>query len=318
MPDALSKSIPIWCAVINRLLFEHILESHSVHTPNEMVGASEHAQIEARIDGFVAEAKVNPAHSCQVKVCADLQSLGLDVPALRFALKKPLRPSWITPDSTFPEQIPSSIKYHRVICCTASHRVEGAEISENGYIQGAGDDSEGWSYGLTPFLFWKHKSQLLGAVEENMADMIHQMVHIDKSPVTGRGKAVKIGSTNLYIGALPDATQVDYDGVVICSGIPPQCSNLGVQGPEQKNILHFLCSDGKLGSRALRIHFPRLLPFVASMPSHAESPKILFACSTGRDLSVGVALTVLSTLFDDDCKARSNFSFQALSGQISA
>lgn len=59
MPDALSKTVPIWCAVINRLLFEDVLESHRVHTPNEVVGASEHAQIEARIDGFVAEAKVN-------------------------------------------------------------------------------------------------------------------------------------------------------------------------------------------------------------------------------------------------------------------
>lgn len=61
MPDALSKTIPIWCAVINRLLFEEFADSHSVHTPEEIVSESEHAHIEACIGGFVAEAKVNIA-----------------------------------------------------------------------------------------------------------------------------------------------------------------------------------------------------------------------------------------------------------------
>lgn len=58
MPDALSKTVPIWCAVINRLLFEDMPASHKLHTPDEVVSASEHAQIEARIDDFVANAKV--------------------------------------------------------------------------------------------------------------------------------------------------------------------------------------------------------------------------------------------------------------------
>lgn len=234
-------------------------------------------------------------------------------------MKKPLRPCWVTPDNCPSENVPSSTEYYSIICCTASHRVGGAEISENGYIQGAGDDSESWSYGLTPDLFWKHQSQLLGAAEKNMADMIHHMVHADSSFLTGHGNAVKIGSTNLYIGVMQDTTQVDaYDGIIVCSSIPPQYPISKSQGPGRKQILHFLCGNGKLGSRALRVQFPRLLPFLTSMPFHAEPPKLLFACSTGRDLSIGVALTVLSTFFDDDCKTCSDFSFQALSGQISA
>ena len=59
MPDALSKTIPIWCAVINRLLFEEIHESHKLRTPKEVVGPSEHAQIEALLCGFVENVKVN-------------------------------------------------------------------------------------------------------------------------------------------------------------------------------------------------------------------------------------------------------------------
>ena len=56
MPDALSKTVPIWCLVINRLLFPE--ETHALHTPDGVVSASEHAQMEARVNGFVAEAEV--------------------------------------------------------------------------------------------------------------------------------------------------------------------------------------------------------------------------------------------------------------------
>lgn len=59
MPDALSKTIPIWCAVINRLLFEDLHESHKLRTPKEVVGPSENAQIEALLCGFVDNMKVN-------------------------------------------------------------------------------------------------------------------------------------------------------------------------------------------------------------------------------------------------------------------
>ena len=61
MPDALSKTIPIWCAVINRLLFGEMHESHKLGTPKEVVGASEHAQIEALLYGFVDDVKVKKA-----------------------------------------------------------------------------------------------------------------------------------------------------------------------------------------------------------------------------------------------------------------
>ncbi|KAL9120536.1 MAG: hypothetical protein Q9187_002911 [Circinaria calcarea] len=58
MPDALSKTFPIWCAVMNRLLFLEITDCRLLHTPSDVVGASEHTQIEAKLEGFVTEIKV--------------------------------------------------------------------------------------------------------------------------------------------------------------------------------------------------------------------------------------------------------------------
>lgn len=59
MPDALSKTVPIWCAVINRALFPSELAYHAVAFPPDYLGASEESQIENRIDGFVQSLKVH-------------------------------------------------------------------------------------------------------------------------------------------------------------------------------------------------------------------------------------------------------------------
>ena len=65
MPDALSKTVPIWCAVMNRILFPDLRDAHSLYTPPRVVGLSEHAQIEDRLDGFVED----------FRVCAASQSI---------------------------------------------------------------------------------------------------------------------------------------------------------------------------------------------------------------------------------------------------
>lgn len=58
MPDALSKTVPIWCAVMNRVLFPEKSEYHAVRLPPNYLGESEESQIEDRIDGFVDSLKV--------------------------------------------------------------------------------------------------------------------------------------------------------------------------------------------------------------------------------------------------------------------
>ena len=63
MPDALSKTVPIWCAVFNRLLFFDDWDTQNLQTPQWAVGASEHAQIEACLDEFVQGAKVRATWS---------------------------------------------------------------------------------------------------------------------------------------------------------------------------------------------------------------------------------------------------------------
>ena len=178
-------------------------------------------------------------------------------------------------------------------------------MTEGGYIQGAGDDSEGWSKGLTPTLFWRHSAQLLATSEDDMPDLIQNLLTTDLGRNAAIGDAVKIGSTRLFIGTLSNIAQAEqYDGIVICSGT-------GFSRPEEeskqdggKRVLNLICGDGKLGSRALRSQLPRIPPYTASLPNAGCAPKILFLCATGKDLSIGVALAVLCLFFDDECRLR--------------
>lgn len=52
MPDAMGKTIPIWCAVMNRTLFPDKPAYHAVQFAPAYLGESEESQIESKIDGF--------------------------------------------------------------------------------------------------------------------------------------------------------------------------------------------------------------------------------------------------------------------------
>ena len=56
MPDALSKTVPIWCAVVNRAIKiaqnKDDVWDTELYTPPGTVSAQEHAQINTRLDAW--------------------------------------------------------------------------------------------------------------------------------------------------------------------------------------------------------------------------------------------------------------------------
>lgn len=47
-------------------------------------------------------------------------------------------------------------------------------VDDPHYIQGAGDDEEGWAMGLSPKLFWENHSYIL---EHDSRDIIENRIH---------------------------------------------------------------------------------------------------------------------------------------------
>jgi tRNA A64-2'-O-ribosylphosphate transferase len=91
-PDALTKTVPMWCAVLNRAVAAHRQRAPApppaggagcwdaeLHLP-PWASPNEAAGIAARLPGWVA----------------DLEAVGADIGGLSRALAKPLRPLWLS------------------------------------------------------------------------------------------------------------------------------------------------------------------------------------------------------------------------------
>lgn len=317
MPDALSTTIPIWCAVINRaLLPDHPLSSKLFLPP--YLPASTHSQILALIPSFLSS----------------LKELNLTLPK---SLTKPLRPLWITQESSLPVSLDSDEENHEdsedhhenvifedfrpVICCTASRRVIGSEVDEGGYIQGAGDDTENWALGLTPDVFWANTTALLSAPEADLPDLIVRLVEEAKvKRQAGEGSQTALPRKQLtpHISVRPISTSHDLstppapkqedECLILLTDASPTPKESWIQSPTHIRVD---LGKHKTASRNLRLALPEICSFTAQFLQKQNSgldssangtnqpPQIVVACDSGKDLSVGVALALSCYLFDD-------------------
>lgn len=244
MPDALSKTVPIWCAVVNRAVdlrrrreggwtwsealgggpASPCIVNHSsplgfppgsfqdwdtsFYTPPQVVSPQEHAQINAKLDDWAES----------------LAASSFFLPNL----EAPLRPVWVTPHTRKLPLVPRKTTrenpgtvelnehndapkpptFYPIVCITASKQVAGAERRPSGYtyVQGSGDDHELWSRGLTPAVFWENKDELLSADRGELESIIKRAVDLK-------------GDISTQKQASPGPTPIDKvnNRILICS-----------------------------------------------------------------------------------------------------
>lgn len=321
-PDALRRTVPIWCAVWNRVLFPEMIATGIDDFQECNLDISEVNQIERRLPQFTD----------------DLRALRLNIADLRVKCKRPIRCVWVhAPEvsglKTSLRSLGDSISIERskwrardldvniLVCCSASRPVYGAEGDGTGYIQGAGDDAEAWSHGLNARLFWQHKDELLTAMnggEENLQILVESLVAKDKEmgqDVT----ATRIGNSNVFIGARgvahsqpAELSSSAYHVTIDCNAsaapvLPSDSSqcvdyatpSLSVERSKSRSqLLALNLKEGKSGSKHLDSEITKLLAHLAKMVKDHSEIEVLVVCSSGRDLSVGVALALICGLCD--------------------
>ncbi|KAK5993635.1 hypothetical protein PT974_07070 [Cladobotryum mycophilum] len=317
MPDALSTTIPIWCTVLNlALLPDHPLSSRLFLPP--YLPPTTHAQITLLIPQFLSS----------------LRALNLTLPT---SLTKPLRPFWVTQDSSLPDpeeedgekdgekegeegkegEDPNSsgviyTDYRPIICCTASRRITSSEVDAGGYIQGAGDDTENWAMGLTPDLFWSHSCSLLSASEAELPTLIaHLVAQQQAEKQAGSGEPTPRTRLTLCLSVCPlpvsPSPQANECFIVLTQNTTPKESWI-------KSPTHIEVGLGKNknASRNLRLALPDICDFASkylqsrpySKDDSGESGQLVVACDSGKDISVGAALALSCYLFDDNGQFR--------------
>lgn len=280
LPDALTKTVPIWCSVINRALVQRYTIptfDTTLSTPSYAVSPSEHSQIEARLDAWTNR----------------LLSSTFDIPRL----SKPLRPIWITPSVSILPPLSGELEFFPIICLSASEHVpEGVERRYGYcYVQGSGDDHESWSRGFAPSDFWRNVDQIQRADEEDMPTVVDTIVSEAKTarastswvPITKVQSRVMVAST-------PAPKQFDSDTptIYVINTVPDDSLSM--------SMLVLPMPHGKAGQRQFMEALPRAIQFTARHLDDTSRISVRMGGESELDAALGIAMVVLEALFDGD------------------
>ncbi|EWC47826.1 hypothetical protein DRE_03026 [Drechslerella stenobrocha 248] len=275
LPDALSKTVPIWCAVMNAVLFPAHCPAGKVELPGSAVSASEEAQITARLDGWVSA----------------LREMELDVARLAGVLGKPVGPGWVTREG--------ELGGH-----AARRRGEVAS-------SGAGDDHEGWARGLLPVSYWQHQERLLQTPEAELPSVIDAIVAGGGTATVGdtaEGSIHGLSVLSKVHGRLAVCDLATYSalaeahtaiaGAVVCSeggAVCPGDASTAGQPPAYRAAI----PSGKAGSKLLRAKLADIAAFSEAVIASGSKHPLVIACQSGNDVSIGIALALVCWLFND-------------------
>lgn len=287
-PDALAKTVPIWCAVLNSasaLRHGTPTDDAPLTVPTDVVSASERAQIEARIPAWVDT----------------LLRSDWAIPVLT----KPLVPVFVDPSARggLP---PNAAAVHLLVLASAS--AVDPVPGQNGahYVQGAGDDHESWAQGLTPHLFWQHRTELL-ARGQNRAEQAACIAHIlekERHRVPWLGGPEQdvtwIGATHLALAAR--APNADLSKERKTYGLVVHCTQAPTDAP---HVLQLGIPDGKRGA----VEFGHALPqAIVGRGTHQDAITqalqssahgVFLCCTDGCHASGALAVAVLAASFDE-------------------
>ncbi|CCE82837.1 Piso0_002587 [Millerozyma farinosa CBS 7064] len=216
MPDALSKTIPIWCAVLNYVMYESegdadiirglglndndnlsifllsVKRNNWLRTSDEIISSSEKSQIIERIPRFAHELKkVGITKEVLVK------HLGGDKRPIVPLFQYPHKPK--SNDQLFAEENARRCsKFYSVYCLTASIKIESQfhrmvvgirgneapdiQVAWN-YVQGSADDHESWAtsfnFKLDPSFWWNSVFYNDGQYNTKVVDSRTGYIHND-------------------------------------------------------------------------------------------------------------------------------------------
>uniref|UniRef100_A0A0D9WR65 Rit1 N-terminal domain-containing protein n=1 Tax=Leersia perrieri TaxID=77586 RepID=A0A0D9WR65_9ORYZ len=357
-PDSMSKTIPIWCCVLNRAIERYRLQTinRSAAVPNrdsERISCSSNWDNSVHLPVWVLDTERNAIEGRIEEWTAQFESCGADIRSLSLSLQKPLRPLWISQRTRiWLNEVPELESWDFTPIILVSASASGAVTTQRmssefswHYIPGAGDDEESWARGLTPPLFWKHSYDLLDGGPDLCNQLVADIVEKDRVYRAQRGEhspqitAKPLSSTHdgpystgdhtsimqpmrldpptviatdtqnssdshtlFWIGtsnlAVASTLQVgdalaEVDCILNCDSTSKFCSISSENSCLELPIV---------GSKDDRFSLMRNLPKAVSFAKRSliAGKKLLICCQNGEDISVCVALAIITRLYDCD------------------
>lgn len=320
IPDALSKTVPIWCAVLNMIM----LESQDIDydykdilfVPPVTVPESERDRIIKKLPSLKKKLQI-------LDLCNGDQ-------LYKLFNGKLLRPLWVHPGSSLLQtaedpftgeicngsawQVPEDENILPIILCTVSYQAQDGVDKKHGYtyVQGAADDHELWSFGLTSDMLWHNIAKLsnLELDDNQLQELVEQIIDIKKQErnkktgIDGIFSSIDEITPQIFLGAIPDNTdltpelQNEIKNKYALTIILSDNSNLIKMEETVEDLasikVYKLQSGSKKSSKDLR---KEIAGIVKSVDEHLYNSKdsrpILICCNTGTDMSVAIILCCL-------------------------
>jgi tRNA A64-2'-O-ribosylphosphate transferase len=295
-PDSLSKTIPIWCAVLNRYVSDTLRYGWdtSFQSTASAVSETEIHQISLLIPKFVQKLVESGANTETILRC----------------IVKPLRCIWIHPasrifmndrDCHWSADELDHLDFFPVICVSASiaKSVDHTPIFPPSvtfeYVQGAADDSESWAPGITAEHFWKISNEIDEDTSHNeLQSMLESLVLQSTANLADVSDFDWIANTSIAIGSAKAAARPacwsNFDVIINC-GVP------GFTQDRESQYLYLDIPEGKKGQNEL---FQSITPFLTWIRPHLfEKQRILIHCMQGKDRSVGIGIALFQRFGKD-------------------
>lgn len=307
IPDALSKTVPIWCAVLNQILHEDSPLEECLFVPPGTVSTIEYEIIKQKLPGLLQK----------------VQDLGIISKEMlkSFFGEKFLRPIWVYPGCSILSSSydPFTGKDLQVtwntesdiiplILTTVSYQVQdGVDVREDfTYVQGAADDHELWSNGLTPEIFWENIDVFQDAMKTNEELIETSSRILEAKSLANRSQTGAIFDqidkiTNaITMGQIKDNLRLNKDMIESLkneySSVYILSNNIDFLAEDKINLIHHyrLQSNSKKSSRELRAFLPEICASISCLLKDQKTMKpIMICCNSGKDMSVAVVLCIL-------------------------
>lgn len=326
LPDSFSRTVPIWCCVLNRIVERYRIEMNvdceirwdvKLYTPACIVSSEEHEVISNLIDS-------------RVQLLYDSKAIVHPERLVQF-MKRPLRAQWWTNGrSEEPTVVNGDAsctlnddEYFTIVCHNPStyakdnkNHIQWIEnldddTSSQGYYYtpGAADDDATWGRGLTHQAFWSNREQLLNPKvnDDEVDSLIDDLVKNDVSMggnVSNRDtyhdpniSFNKIGNLSLYIGSRkagrPPECWEYFDAILNVTEMEytSMTDSIKEKTETQQRACFYLLlpvSEGKRDKSELERWMPVGLCFL--IHHLQQKRRVLVHCAQGKDRSVAIVL----------------------------
>jgi tRNA A64-2'-O-ribosylphosphate transferase len=326
-PDSFSRTLPIWCAVINRVLASFRTSSSiDKHDRKERIASADCGR-ELHMPHWVTEmeqSQLQPLITKWVQQCIDVAEI--DWKSLASVVTKPLRCLWISPATNI-DNIATMVRelsQKFVVCvCVSVSQLEAERVQQRSgwfYVQGAGDDEEFWSKGLTPQLFWQHSSEFAACKTDDecceltatvlAASADTQNASIETHELDDTGIILAFSDTAVHSVAQSAASSMHADAVIVCVDKPIPVDSL-VQSTEELESKLRLQADAiptlRIHASADRRHrwsflqaLPKALEFYRDSVASTHSRRVLIMSSPNHSIAAAIAMAILVRFFSHD------------------